>query len=134
MLKNKGYKIEDSQVESGWALRKLCVLLLHNILRVMQMLLAYESEEEQDAKITFQEDEIDCLGKLQKEVDGKTEKLKNKHPPGTLKWATWIIARLGGWSGYTSQRPPGPITLKNGLDRFNDILKGYMMIKDVGTQ
>jgi len=134
LLKNKGYKIEDSQVESGWALRKLCVLLLHNILRVMQMLLAYESKEEQDAKLTFQEDEIDCLGKLQKEVDGKTEKLKNKHPPGTLKWATWIIARLGGWSGYTSQRPPGPITLKNGLDRFNDIFKGYMMMKLVGTQ
>ena len=134
LLKNKGYKIEDSQVESGWALRKLCVLLLHNILRVMQMLLAYESEEEQDAKLTFEEDEIDCLRKLQKEVDGKTEKLKNKHPAGTLQWAAWIIARLGGWSGYISQRPPGPITLKNGLDRFNDIFKGYMMIKDVGTQ
>jgi len=134
LLKNKGYKIEDSQIETGWALRKLTILLLHNILRVMQMLVAYNNPEEQGATLTFTEDELICLDKAGRREEGKTEKLKNKYPKGTLKWATWIIARLGGWSGYESQRPPGPITLKNGLDKFNCIYDGWMLAKDVGTQ
>lgn len=134
LLKNKGYKIEDSQIETGWALRKLTIMLLHTILRVMQMLVAYGSSEEHDAKLSFTEDEIICLTKACKREEGKTKKLKNKHKQGTLKWATWIIARLGGWSGYESQRPPGPITLKNGLDKFNYMYEGWMLAKDVGTQ
>lgn len=134
LLKNKGYKIEASQIENGWALRKLTILLLHNILRVMQMLVAYHRTEEQDAKLSFTEDEIICLEKVGKRQEGKTEKLKNKHQQGTVKWATWIIARLGGWSGYEKQRPPGPITLKNGIDKFNSIYEGWMLAKDVGTQ
>lgn len=134
LLKNKGYKIEDSQIENGWALRKLTILLLHNILRVIQMLVAYSSSEEQDAKLTFTEEEIECLKRAGKRLEGKTEKLKNKHKTATLKWATWIVARLGGWSGYETQRPPGPITLKNGIDRFNYLYQGWMLAKDVGTQ
>lgn len=134
LLKNKGYKIEDSQLETGWALRKLTIMLLHNILKVMQMLIAYESSEEQDVGLVFTEQEIECLVKLNKRTEGKTNKLKNPNNQLTLQWATWIIARLGGWSGYKSQRPPGPITLKNGLDKFNQIFIGWTIAKDVGTQ
>jgi hypothetical protein len=134
LLKNKGYRIEDSQLENGWALRKLTIMLLHNILRVMQMLIAYGSSEEEDAGLCFTEEEIGCLHKLNKRCEGKTEKLKNPYKESTLKWATWIIARLGGWSGYLSQRPPGPITIKNGLDKFNHVFIGWLMAKDVGTQ
>ena len=134
LLKSKGYRIEDSQLESGWALRKLTIMLLHNILRVMQMLIAYGSSEEEDAGLCFTKEEIECLNKLNKRSEGKTEKLKNPYKESTLKWATWIIARLGGWSGYISQRPPGPITLKNGLDKFKHVLMVWLMAKDVGTQ
>jgi hypothetical protein len=139
LLKNKGYRIEDSQLESGWAIRKLTIMLLQTILRVMQMLVAYDSDEEQDAGITFTEDEIACLEKAGNREQGNTEKLKNRHKKGTLKWATWIVARLGGWSGYDSQRRPGPITLKNGLDKFQNIYLGWCIAmetfeKDVGTR
>lgn len=134
LLKNKGYRIEDSQLESGWAIRKLTVMLLHNILRVMQMLIAYGSDEEEDAGLCFTQEEQECLIKLNKRCEGVSEKLKNPFTESSLKWATWIIARLGGWSGYVSQRPPGPITLKNGLDTFNHVFTGWRMAKDVGTQ
>jgi hypothetical protein len=30
---------------------------------------------------------------------------QNPHLPATLPWATWLIARMGGWSGYDSQSP-----------------------------
>ena len=139
LLKSKGYQIEDSQLENGWAIRKLTIMILQTILRVMQMLVAYHSNEKQDAKIAFTEDEIVCLEKVGKQNEGKSEKLKNPSIKGTLKWAAWIIARLGGWKGYESQRNPGPITIKNGLDKFQNIYNGWCIAmatleEDVGTQ
>jgi hypothetical protein len=135
LLKNKGFQIEDSQLENGWALRKLTILLLQSVLRVMQMLIAYNSTtEEEDIGLVFSEQEVDCLVKLNKRYEGRTEKLKNPYKQTSIRWATWIMARVGGWSGYKSQRPPGPITLKNGLDKFNQIFIGWMMAKDVGTR
>ncbi|WP_445956990.1 IS4 family transposase [Yeosuana sp.] len=135
LLKNKGYRIENSELGTGWALRKLTVLLLQNVLRVIQMLIAYNgTSEKEDAGLVFTETEIECLTKLNIRNQGKTKKLRNPYNCHSLKWATWIIARLGGWSGYRSQRPPGPITLKNGLEKFNHVLMGWEMAKDVGTR
>lgn len=135
LLKNKGFQIEDSQLENGWALRKLTILLLQNVLRIMQMLIAYNSTtEEEDIGLVFSEQEVDCLKKLNNKYQGKTEKLKNPYKLTSIQWATWVIARLGGWSGYKSQRPPGPITLKNGLDKFNHVFMGWCIAIDVGTQ
>ena len=32
---------------------------------------------------------------------------------------------MGGWNGYPSSRPPGPITLRNGWEYFHAIAKGW---------
>ena len=37
-------------------------------------------------------------------MEGKTEKQKNQLPRNQLSWAAWVIARLGGWKGYQSQK------------------------------
>ena len=59
--------------------------------------------------------------------EGKTQKQKNPHPHHTLAWAAWCIARLGGWNGYASERPPGPVTFANGLKRFHAITEGFAL-------
>lgn len=133
LLKNKGFKIESSELETGWALRKLTVMILNSALRVMQLLLAYNNDESQPIEQVFNEEEIKCLGHVNETLQGETEKSKNKNNPKCLSWATWIIARLGGWKNYNSKRPPGPIILKTGLDRFNAMFQGWKMALNFKT-
>ncbi|MCW3111014.1 MAG: Transposase for transposon Tn5, partial [Segetibacter sp.] len=127
LLKKKGFKVESSELETGWAIRKLTVMSLNSSLKVMQMLLAYNNEESQPIEQVFNEDEVKCLEQINNTLQGDTEKSKNKNNPQRLSWASWIIARLGGWKNYNSKRPPGPIILKRGLDKFNAMFEGWKL-------
>lgn len=127
VLKTKGFAIESSELETGWAIRKLTVMALNAALRVMQLLLAFNNEQSQPIAQVFDEGEIKCLEQINKKLQGDTEKSKNKNNPATLSWASWVIARLGGWKNYNSKRPPGPIILKRGLDKFVTIYEGWQL-------
>jgi len=135
LLKKQGFDIESSELEEGWAIRKLCILMLSSILKIIQMKLAYDSEEEgQKIEEVFTETEQECLKQLNQKLEGKTNKLKNPYQPHQLKWATWIIGRLGAWKGYASQRTIGLITLFTGLNKFYLIYEGWTLARDVGTR
>ena len=135
LLKHKGFNIEASELEQGWAIRKLCVLTLSSILKIIQMRLAYEEEGDgQHINEVFTQTEQQCLNDLNRKLSGKTKKQSNPYKKTQLKWATWIISRLGGWKGYASQRCAGLITIRNGLEKFYLIYEGWMIAKDVGTR
>ncbi len=127
LIKKKGFGIESSELETGWAIRKLTVMILNSSVRIMQLLLAFNNKESQPIEQVFDPGEIKCLEKLNKTLQGKTEKSQNNNNPALLSWATWIIAKLGGWKGYNIRRPPGPISLKKGLDKFNGIYNGWKL-------
>jgi hypothetical protein len=127
LLKKKGFDIQSSELESGWAIRKLMVMILNAALRVMQLLLAFDNEQSQPIEQVFDPQEMKCLESLDKTLQGDSQKSKNKQDPRRLSWATWIIARLGGWKGYNSKQPPGPIVLKRGLDKFASIYQGWKL-------
>jgi hypothetical protein len=129
LLKKKGFNIESSEIENGWAIRKLTVMALNAALRVMQLLLARDNINSQPIEQVFSKEEIECLQMLNAKPDGDTEKTKNRNDPQKLCWATWIIAKLGGWKGYERKRPPGPITLKKGLDKFSNIFEGWLLAR-----
>lgn len=131
VLKKQGFKIEESELTSGWAIRKLTILLLNNVLRVMQLLLAYGNEDSQPIKEVFSSEEIICLRVLSNKMEQKKTQVQNNYSEDKLSWASWVIARIGGWKGYTKQRPPGPITLKRGLDKFDLIYKGWILAKQI---
>ena len=124
LLKTEGFRIESSQLEQGWAIRKLTLLAMMATLRILQMMLAYEDDNEQPIDEVFDKEQQQCLRMINEQQQGATEKLKNPSKSTTLKWATWIIARLGGWKGYTSQRKPGPIVLQKGLAKFYHMYEG----------
>jgi hypothetical protein len=135
LLKHQGFGIEESELESGWALRKLVIMQLSALLKILQMNIAYSQPEGgQPIEEVFESDQIEVLHKLNRKLQGNTKKLRNNFDPKTTKWATWIIAKLGGWKGYESQGPPGVIVLKRGLERLGYIIEGIKLEKDVGTR
>lgn len=135
LLKQKGFQIEETELESGTAIRKLCIIMLTAILKIIQMRLAYQDENEgQPIQEVYDEDEVRCLYLINKKLQGNTLKQQNTHDPTKTKWATWIIARLGGWKAYESQGPPGIITLKRGLERFGFMMEGISLVQDMGTR
>ena len=72
----------------------------------------------------FTPDEIETLCALVPTLEGKTALQKNPHPPRSLAWAAWAIAKLGGWDGYPKSKPPGPITFRHGLEYFKAVAHG----------
>lgn len=136
VLKKECYDIESSELESGWAIRKLTLMMLDTIIKLFQMSIAYNTPEGEmpDTATMFDEEEIKCLEHINTKMQGKTEKLSNPFDKTKLSWAFWILARLGGWKGYASQRKAGYATLINGLTRFYNIYQGFALEIDVGTQ
>ena len=126
-LKTAGLNIEASEIESGKALKKLCVMALAVSLQINQLRQARQDTTEIPAAILFTKEQITFLKMLIPKYEGKTKKQTNQFKENTLAWAAWLIARLGGWKGYQSESPPGNKTFKWGLDRFNASYDGYLI-------
>lgn len=129
-LKKQGIDIESSQMETANGLVKLGVLAIQAALKIMQLTLA-RGGKDQSITVVFNGSEREVLAKLQRKLEGKTEKQKNPHSPDKLSWAAWTIARLGGWKGYKTESPPGPITMSRGFRQFQSLCDGYRLAKDV---
>jgi hypothetical protein len=127
VLKSKGLAIEASQLETGAGLKKLAVIALQVALTTMTLKLSLSNNKKAKASIIFSNEQTHFLTFYMQELEGKTEKLKNPYEKDTLQWATWAMARIGGWSGYISQGPPGYITIKEGLERFFDRFNGFQL-------
>lgn len=127
-LKRQGLGLEQSVVENGAALEKLAVVALIAATSTMQLVLARTAEQsDAPARRVFDPIEIMVLVALQKTLQGRTRKQHNPHPEGSLAWAAWTIARLGGWTGYASDKSSGPITMRDGLQRFSAVVEGYRL-------
>lgn len=134
VLKRQGLNVEASQLENAEAIKKMCVMAIPTALHIMQ-LVGERHGSDKGIKEGFTESEIECLQAILPKVEGKTEKQKNPFAREKLAWGAWIIARMGGWSGYKSDRPAGVITIKNGLEKFNLYYQGYRLARgDVCTR
>ncbi len=123
-LKLAGLDIEATQLESLAAIQRLTILALSVAVRTLQMVTGRDNLDI-PAAVTFGEEEQHCLSQIAPTLEGRTQKQQNPFSLGSLPWATWLIARLGGWSGYRSQKPPGMPTLVHGLRRFEGIFIGW---------
>lgn len=126
-LKTQGFNVEESQLAEGHALMNLTTAALIAAMQTLQLTMARDAAVCQPIGDAFGEREVRVLAAIERELPGKTAKQSNPHPPGSLPWAAWIVARIGGWTGYASQKPPGPKTIYLGLAEFEAIARGWLL-------
>lgn len=135
ILKKEGYNIEASELEYASSIRKMCLLIMETVIKLFLMRLAYaEPETKLSADSCFTELEQEFMEYQIKVLEGKTLKQKNPYQAKDLKRYVWVIARLGGWKGYESNRHPGITTLWIGLKHFKAAIDGWKIYRDVSTR
>src|SRR5712672_377819 len=130
VLKTQGFKLEASQIATADRLLKLVAIAAKAAIITIQLLQARDGHSHQPVRLAFDANEVATLAALNQNLEAQSKRLRNPHPPDSLAWAAWIVGRLGGWDGYPSSKPPGPITMKHGLEYFYAVAVGRSL-KDV---
>ena len=121
-------KVEESQFETGIALKKLLLLSAEASWKTLLMKQERQGLHKTEASHCFSIEEIAFLKTLQPGLEGNTARQKNPHPPETLAWAAWLVAILGGWKpAPLEKRPFGVVSLARGMKVFYERHQGWLM-------
>lgn len=123
-LKSDGLRLEETQVRDPVRVFRLSALALGAAARIIQLVDARDggSRPMSDVLDTRFEPAVAALSRSR---EGATQKQRNPHPPGSLAWVSWVVARYGGWNCYG--KPPGPKTMAKGWERFSATLTGVII-------
>ena len=122
VMKTKGFDIEAVPLRNKRSQRNLACATLIAAIQVQQMLHDRDGQANRPMSDVFAPADQPLIESIGRSLEGKTARQKNPHPSGSLAHATWICARLGGWTGYGGK--PGPIVLVRGLVRLHAMLEG----------
>jgi hypothetical protein len=113
-LKTRGFDIEGLRIEDAAARDRLVTATLIAAVAIQQLVHARDGGPGPLRPITdaFDPEDIPLLEAFCAKLEGKTERQKNPHPRGSLAYAAWVCARLGGWTGYYGK--PGPVVMLEG--------------------
>jgi hypothetical protein len=121
-LKTAGFDIEDADIGDPQVMMKFVAAATVAAVTVMQLVKARDGTTDQQLADAFDPDDQPLLEALSAKLEGATARQKNPHPKGSLAFAAWVIARLGGWTGYYGK--PGPKVMRWGFDDFQRIKYG----------
>jgi Transposase DDE domain len=122
-MKTKGFDVEALRQEEDGPLENLVAAILIAAVKVMQLVDEREGKAKRPLGDVFDPDDRPALERACQSLEGKTAKQKNPHLAGSLAYAAWVFARLGGWTGYYGK--PGPIVMLRGLTQFHAIKHGW---------
>jgi hypothetical protein len=129
-LKTAGFDIEGADIGEPQVMTKFVAAATVAAVTVMQLVKARDGTTDRPVADAFEPDDQPILEALSARLQGKTARQKNPHPKGSLAFAAWVIARLGGWTGYYGK--PGPQVMRRGLDDFRRIKFGTTLgLQDV---
>jgi hypothetical protein len=128
-LKSDGFDIEDVRVEEPAARNRLLTATLIAAVTIQQLVHARDGGPGPLRPLAdaFEPEDIPLIEACCAELEGKTERQKNPHPRGSLAYAAWVCARLGGWTGYYGK--PGPIVMLEGWLEFQARKRGASLLK-----
>ncbi len=122
-LKTKGFDVEALRQAEGGPLEKLVTASLIAAVTVLQLVRERDGSANRPLSDAFDDDDQPALEAISTSLEGKTAKQKNPHPKGSLAYAAWVFARLGGWTGYYGK--PGPVVMLKGMIQFHAIKHGW---------
>jgi hypothetical protein len=122
-LKTQGFDVEALRVAEGGPFEKLVTAALIAAVTVLQLVRERDGVARRPLADAFDPDDRPALEAVSASLEGKTARQKNPHPRGTLAFASWTLARLGGWTGYYGK--PGPVVILQGLVQFHAIKHGW---------
>jgi hypothetical protein len=128
-MKTKGFNIEAVRIAEEAPFLKLATATLIAAVEVMQLVRDRDGTASRPLEDVFDAADRALIQAISAQLEGKTERQKNRHPPDRLAFAAWVCARLGGWTGYYGK--PGPIVIARGLCQLRTMLVGYRLGKDV---
>jgi hypothetical protein len=121
-LKTAGFDIEAADIGEPQAMINFVAAATVAAVTVKQLVQARDGNTDQHLTDAFDPDDQPILEAVSARLAGKTERQRNPHPKGSLAFAAWVIARLGGWTGYYGK--PGPQVMRRGLQDFRAIKYG----------
>ena len=124
-MKTKGFDIEAVRVVEPKPFETLAAAILIAAVQVLQMVRERDGAAKRPQTDVFEAEDQPVLEALCTQLQGKTDRQKNPHPSGSLAYATWVCARLGGWTGYYGS--PGPVVILGGMLRFQAIKEGWKL-------
>jgi hypothetical protein len=129
-LKTAGFDIEEADIGEPQVMTKFVAAATVAAVSVMQLVKARDGTTDRQLADAFEPEDQPILEALSARLEGETARQKNPHPKGSLAFAAWVIARLGGWTGYYGK--PGPKVMRRGLDDFRRIKYGTTLrLQDV---
>jgi hypothetical protein len=129
-LKTGGFDVEAIDIEDEPALCNLVMAALIAAVCVQQLVHARDGAAGSGAlrplTDAFEPQDGPLLQALCQQLQGKTERQKNPHPPSSLAYGAWVCARLGGWTGYYGK--PGPAVMHAGWKYFQAVKHGATLV------
>ncbi|HKH68128.1 MAG TPA: IS4 family transposase, partial [Reyranella sp.] len=126
-LKKAGFDIEAADISEPPAMINFVAAATIATVTIKQLVQARDGTTDQHLTDAFEPDDQPLLEALSAKLEGKTDRQRNPHPKGSLAFAAWLIARLGGWTGYYGK--PGPKVMRIGLADFRAIKHGYTLAR-----
>ncbi len=131
ILKRSGMDLEEARTEGTHALHNLVAMAAVAGVPVMQLIEGRDAGPHVPATQLISPQTLAFAIALCATLQGRTAKQKNPHAQASLAWLAWIVARLGGHTGYQREGPAGPKTMAIGWTSFVTMQHGWSLRKDV---
>ena len=124
-LKTQGFDVEALRLADGGPFENLVAASVVAAVTVLQLVRERDGMGKRPLEDALDADDRPALEAVCTTLEGKTARQKNPHARGSLAFAAWVFARLGGWTGYYGK--PGPVVMLSGLVQFHAIKHGWTL-------